>query len=62
MAEVYVGQRNDSTVWQPRPTDPQLEAAFLARLMVKLGVQEDQARTTVAATIAEPRQGPSATT
>ena len=48
MAEVYVGQRNDSTVWQPRPTDPQLEAAFLARLMVKLGAQEEQARTTVA--------------
>ncbi len=48
MAEVYVGQRQDSTIWQPRPADPQLEAAFLARLMVKLGAQEDQARTAVA--------------
>ena len=42
MAEVYVGQRNDSTVWQPRPGDPQLEAAFLARLMVKLGAKEEK--------------------
>ena len=54
MAEVYVGQRNDSTVWQPRPGDPQLEAAFLARLMVKLGAKEEQARTTVAAATTAP--------
>ena len=54
MVEVYVGQRNDSTVWQPRPGDPQLEAAFLSRLMVKLGVKEDQARTTVAAASTAP--------
>ena len=25
MAEVYVGERKDATVWQPRPADPQLE-------------------------------------
>jgi len=54
MAEVYVGQRNDSTVWQPRPGDPQLEAAFLARLMVKLGVKEEQARTVVATATTAP--------
>jgi outer membrane protein assembly factor BamC len=54
MAEIYVGQRNDSTVWQPRPGDPQLEAAFLARLMVKLGAKEEQARTTVAAATTAP--------
>ena len=30
MVEVYTGQRTDSTVWQPRPTDPQLEGEFLA--------------------------------
>jgi outer membrane protein assembly factor BamC len=54
MAEVYVGQRNDSTVWQPRPGDPQLEAAFLARLMVKLGAKEEQARATVAAATTAP--------
>jgi len=54
MAEVYTGQRSDNTVWQPRPTDPQLEAAFLARLMVKLGAKEEQAKTTVAAATAAP--------
>ena len=49
MAEVYVGDRKDATVWQPRPPDPQLEATFLSRLMVKLGAKEEAAKTTVAA-------------
>jgi len=49
MAEVYVGDRKDATVWQPRPPDPQLEATFLSRLMVKLGAKEDDAKSTVAA-------------
>ena len=56
MAEVYVGQRQDSTTWQPRPSDPQLEATFLARLMVKLGAREEQARAIVA-TAAVPPSG-----
>ncbi len=47
--EVYTSQQKDSTVWQPRPSDPQLEAAFLARLMQKLGVTEEAAKTAVAA-------------
>ena len=54
MAEVYMGERKESTVWQPRPADPQLEATFLTRLLVKLGAQDDQARTIVAAGIATP--------
>jgi outer membrane protein assembly factor BamC len=49
MAEVYVGERKDATVWQPRPADPQLEATFLSRLMVKLGEKEEVAKATVAA-------------
>jgi outer membrane protein assembly factor BamC len=49
MAEVYVGDRKDATVWQPRPPDPQLEATFLSRLMVKLGAKEEAAKATVAA-------------
>jgi outer membrane protein assembly factor BamC len=49
MVEVYTGERRDSTIWQPRPADPQLEAVFLSRLMVKLGGQEDVAKATVAA-------------
>lgn len=48
MAEVYMGDRKESTVWQPRPADPQLEATFLSRLMVKLGSKEEQARAAVA--------------
>lgn len=36
-------------VWQPRPNDPGLEAEMLTRLMVFLGVDEQQASTTVAA-------------
>ena len=48
LAEVYVGQQRDTTVWQARPADPQLEAEFLSRLMVKLGARDEQARAVVA--------------
>ncbi len=44
MQEVYNNERKDSTVWQPRAADPQLEAEFLSRLMVKLGAKEDVAQ------------------
>jgi len=49
MQEVYNNNQKDQTVWQPRPADPELEAEFLRRLMVKLGVPQDQARSVVAA-------------
>jgi outer membrane protein assembly factor BamC len=39
----------DSTVWQPRPADEELEAEFLRRMMVKLGVSKDQSAALVAA-------------
>jgi outer membrane protein assembly factor BamC len=45
MQEVYSTERKDQTVWQPRPTDPELEAEFLRRLMVKLGAPPEQAKT-----------------
>jgi outer membrane protein assembly factor BamC len=35
VSEVYVNQYRDSTVWQARPSDPGLEAAFLRLLMVR---------------------------
>ena len=54
MVEVYTTQQRDSTVWQVRPTDPELEAEFLSRLMVKLGAKEDSARTAVASAAAAP--------
>jgi outer membrane protein assembly factor BamC len=52
--EVLVGQQKDSTVWTPRPADPELEAEFLSRLMARLGVEEARAKTTVASTAVQP--------
>jgi outer membrane protein assembly factor BamC len=49
MEEVYTSVQRDSTVWQPRKPDPQLEAEFLSRLMVRLGVKEEAAKVAVAA-------------
>ncbi|MBA3774121.1 MAG: outer membrane protein assembly factor BamC [Ramlibacter sp.] len=48
MIEVYNNNQKDQTVWQPRPTDPELEAEFLRRLMVKLGVPQEQSKALVA--------------
>jgi outer membrane protein assembly factor BamC len=44
MVEVFTSTQKDSTVWQPRPSDPQLEAEFLQRLMIRLGAKEEQAK------------------
>lgn len=44
MVEVYGNATKDSTVWQPRPSDPELETEFLRRLMVKLGVSQEQSK------------------
>ena len=55
MEEVFTGAKGagaataDGTVWQPRPADPELEAEFLRRLMVRLGVTQEQSRVLVAA-------------
>ena len=49
MQEVYSTARQDATMWQPRPSDPELEAEFLRRLMVKLGVSQEQSKAIVAA-------------
>ncbi|MGH6639162.1 MAG: outer membrane protein assembly factor BamC [Polaromonas sp.] len=55
MVEVITGAKSgvastgDSTVWQPRPADPELETEFLRRLMVKLGVTQEQSKALVAA-------------
>ncbi|MFY9314076.1 MAG: outer membrane protein assembly factor BamC [Burkholderiales bacterium] len=42
-------QTDGSTIWQPRPADPDLEAEFLRRLMVRLGTQEEKSKQFVAA-------------
>jgi len=53
--EIYVSHRgmvevvtttaglSSGTVWQARPTDPELETEFLRRLMVQLGASQEQA-------------------
>ena len=48
MVEVYASAQKDQTIWQPRAADPELEAEFLTRLMVKLGVSESQAQAAAA--------------
>lgn len=49
MYEVYASEGQDRTVWQPRPPDPELEAEMLRRLMVRLGTEENRAKTLMAA-------------
>jgi outer membrane protein assembly factor BamC len=46
--EVLVGTQKESTVWKPRPTDPELEAEFLTRLMTRLGSDATKAKAIVA--------------
>ncbi len=49
LIEVFSNATKDQTIWQPRPADPELEAEFLRRLMVKLGVSQEQSKALVAA-------------
>jgi outer membrane protein assembly factor BamC len=55
MEEVYTTVNKDDTKWQPRPPNPELEAEMLRRLMVRLGVQEERAKTQVAKAAEPPR-------
>lgn len=52
MVEKLVGGTNssnaDRTLWEPRNADPELEAEMLRRLMLKLGVAQEQAKALVA--------------
>jgi outer membrane protein assembly factor BamC len=45
MIENYADSQKDRTIWQPRPSDPELEIEFLRRLMVKLGTSPEAAKT-----------------
>jgi outer membrane protein assembly factor BamC len=54
MVEVYTVERSNETVWQPRAADPELEAEFLRRLMVKLGVSQEQSKALVANSVTKP--------
>jgi outer membrane protein assembly factor BamC len=56
--EIYISHRGmmevanpgvrDSVVWQPRLADPELETEFLRRLMIRLGIAKEQAKSLAA--------------
>jgi outer membrane protein assembly factor BamC len=54
MEEVYTSMAKDDTRWQPRPPNPEMEAEMLRRMMVRLGVQEERAKSVVAGATAAP--------
>jgi outer membrane protein assembly factor BamC len=53
MIEVFeggtTGTSTGRTVWQPRPADPELEADMLGRLMMRFGVDEAKAKSSMVA-------------
>ncbi len=49
MMEIYTTETKSETKWQPRPPDPELEAEFLRRLMIRLGAKEENAKQILAA-------------
>lgn len=55
--EVLQGRFNETTIWQPRPSDPLLEAEMLSRLMLRLGGKPEEAKL-VASTPAKPAPAP----
>ena len=51
MIEVYSSSNNKdlgNTIWQPRAPDPEMEAEFLGRLMIKLGATQEQSKAVTA--------------
>ena len=55
MMEIYPTEAKESTIWQPRPADPELEAEMLRRLMVRLGAEEARAEAALTQAPAEER-------
>ena len=61
MEELYTTREPTSTTagqtaWQPRPPDPELEAEFLRRLMVRLGAKDETAKQATATAATGARQ------
>jgi outer membrane protein assembly factor BamC len=56
--EVYTNAQNEKTIWQPRPSDPELEAEMLAKIQNKFGYDPKQAAT--AAGLTSPTVKPAA--
>lgn len=67
MVEVVTGAQNDSTVWQPGPTDPTMEAEMLQRLALriesefnpKLNAKAEEARAEEVHEALQPQPAPS---
>jgi len=61
MKEVYTSDTQERTAWQPRPNEPELEAEFLSRLLLKLGGKTEQASssTPAASAVAAAQAAPS---
>jgi outer membrane protein assembly factor BamC len=53
MVEIYDSKEKERTMWQPRASDPELEAEFLRRLMIKLGMKEEQTKALISADISK---------
>jgi outer membrane protein assembly factor BamC len=49
LTEEFADASKTGTLWQATPSDPELEAEFLGRLMIKLGMSADQSKTLLAA-------------
>jgi outer membrane protein assembly factor BamC len=50
MVEKYVSGSSGTTIWEPRAPDPELEAEFLRRMMVRMGVSDEQSKKVAAST------------
>ncbi len=53
LIEDFTDSSKISLRWQPRPSDPSLEAEFLRRLMVKLGSPQEQAKKSIEAPVTQ---------
>ena len=60
LQEVLTGVGKESTVWQNRPNDPDLEAEFLRRITLRLGVDQTKAQA-IATSAKAPAAGSGAT-
>ncbi len=54
VTEIYTDARKEQTTWKARPSDADLEAKMLARLMVKLGASKEAAQTATTQPAAAP--------
>jgi outer membrane protein assembly factor BamC len=56
LEEVYSGKDKETTVWEPRPRDRNLEGEMLSLIMIKLGTKKEEAQTAVAASTPVPSE------